>query len=78
MQGDLKILFIRILSVKVTCGEEIKNSKLSYFVSPNFPTLVPKDMSTCSVQIKPVSSDISQIRLDFLHFSMVRSLKCFS
>lgn len=33
---------------------------------------MPSDKEHCSIKIKLVSDDISQIRLDFLHFSLVR------
>lgn len=53
-----------------TCDEEIRNN-ITYFVSPNFPALLPKDISSCALKVNPISPDISQIRLDFVHFTLV-------
>ena len=40
-------------------------------MSPKFPALMPGDRDHCTLRIKPMSDDISQIRLDFIHFSLV-------
>lgn len=54
----------------MTCNEEIKNN-ITYFVSSNFPALLPQDVTSCGIKINPVSPDISQLRLDFMHFALV-------
>lgn len=56
--------------VETTCEQEVYNN-ITYFVSPKFPALMPGDKEHCSIKIKLVSDDISQIRLDFLHFTLV-------
>jgi hypothetical protein len=56
--------------VETTCNEEIHNN-ITYFVSPKFPAIMPSDKEHCGIKIKLVSEDISQIRLDFVHFSLV-------
>jgi hypothetical protein len=58
------------ISVEMTCDQEVYNN-ITYFVSPKFPALMPSDKDSCSIKIKLVSDDISQIRLDFLHFTLV-------
>lgn len=40
-------------------------------MSPKFPALMPSDKDHCSIKIKLVSDEINQIRLDFVHFSLV-------
>lgn len=67
------VFFSRLVSpsVESTCDQEVYNN-ITYFVSPKFPALMPSDKEHCSIKIKLVSDDISQIRLDFLHFSLVR------
>jgi hypothetical protein len=56
--------------VETTCNEEVHNN-ITYFVSPKFPAIMPSDKEHCGIKIKLVSEDISQIRLDFVHFSLV-------
>lgn len=57
-------------AVESTCDQEVYNN-ITYFVSPKFPALMPGDKENCSIKIKLVSDDISQIRLDFVHFTLV-------
>jgi hypothetical protein len=61
-----------IPTVTATCGADIINN-MTYFVSPAFPAL-SRDAAVCSVQIQKVAPSISQLRLDFVHFNLVRSL----
>lgn len=61
---------VRSLSVTATCGDEVINN-ITYFVSPEFPGLTSKNQ-TCTIKVKKIASDISQIRLDFVHFNLVR------
>lgn len=57
-------------AVESTCNQEVRNN-ITYFVSPKFPAVMPNDKENCSVTIKLISDDISQIRLDFVHFTLV-------
>ncbi|XP_055301189.1 uncharacterized protein LOC129567858 isoform X2 [Sitodiplosis mosellana] len=52
-----------------TCDQEIKNN-ITYFISPNFPALMSTHIKSCKLKIKMMSSDISQLRFDFIHFSI--------
>lgn len=67
--SDISLIF-RSISVETTCDQEVYNN-ITYFISPKFPDLMPNDKQSCSIKIKLVSDDISQIRLDFLHFTLV-------
>ncbi|XP_044252899.1 uncharacterized protein LOC123003909 [Tribolium madens] len=51
-----------------TCNEEIHNN-ITYFVNPHFPDL-SKDMDSCSLTVKKIDPEISQFRLDFIHFNL--------
>lgn len=62
--------FAFIHSVIATCDQEIKNN-ITYFISPNFPALMSSNMKSCKLKIKMMSPDISQLRFDFIHFSIV-------
>jgi hypothetical protein len=66
----LLVAFFLSSPVETTCDDEVYNN-VTYFVSPKFPALMPNDKENCSIKIKLVSDDISQIRLDFLHFALV-------
>lgn len=57
-------------AVVATCNQDVKNN-ITYFISPNFPTLMSSNMKACKLKIKMMSSDISQLRFDFVHFSIV-------
>lgn len=63
-------MFFLFSLVESTCDQEVNNN-ITYFVSPKFPALMPHDKENCSIKIKLVSGDVSQIRLDFLHFTLV-------
>ncbi|XP_053673742.1 uncharacterized protein LOC128724002 [Anopheles nili] len=52
-----------------TCNEEIVNN-ITYFVSPAFPGIVPKTLESCKLRIKLMNPDISQLKLDFIHFAL--------
>lgn len=43
---------------------------MTYFVNPNFPGLL-NDVGECSLRVKKISKDISQVRLDFVNFNLV-------
>jgi hypothetical protein len=64
------IFALNYSTVETTCDDEVYNN-VTYFVSPKFPAIMPSDKENCSIRIKLVSDDISQIRLDFLHFTLV-------
>lgn len=57
-------------AVTATCDQEVFNN-ITYIVSPSFPSLMAKDIKSCKLKIKMISPDVSQLRLDFVHFSMV-------
>ena len=57
--------------VTATCNDEVANN-ITYFMSPDFPELyTAKKEKTCKLQIKKVDQDVSQIRIDFIHFNLV-------
>lgn len=51
-----------------TCGAEVINN-ITYFVNPDFPDLTTS-MTSCNLTVKLVDEDISQLRLDFIHFNL--------
>ncbi|KAH8376757.1 hypothetical protein KR093_001165, partial [Drosophila rubida] len=51
------------------CNGTIANN-LTYIVSPGFPSFMPSNFTECRLQVKLMSADISQLRLDFDHFSL--------
>lgn len=67
----LKFLF----AVTASCDQEVKNN-ITYIVSPSFPALMSADIKTCKLKVKMMSPDISQLRFDFVHFSMVANERC--
>lgn len=56
-------------TVTASCNAEVANN-VTYFVNPNFPGLLD-DVGECSLRVKKISKDISQIRLDFVNFNLV-------
>lgn len=52
-----------------TCNGTISNN-LTYIVSPEFPSFMPSNFTGCQLKVKMMSEDISQLRLDFYHFSL--------
>lgn len=60
------------VSVTSSCNSEVANN-VTYFVNPNFPGLL-NDVGECSLRVKKISKDISQIRLDFVNFNLVSVL----
>jgi hypothetical protein len=67
-------MIVTFLSFKVelTCGDTVTQN-VSYFISPKFPAFMPfsKDKDSCKLKIKTVNNDVAQLRLDFVHFSLV-------
>ncbi|XP_050298218.1 uncharacterized protein LOC126737379 isoform X2 [Anthonomus grandis grandis] len=53
---------------RATCKQEVINN-LTYFVNPDFPDLT-RGMSSCSLKVKKIESEVSQIRFDFIHFNL--------
>ncbi|KAJ3624187.1 hypothetical protein MTP99_017832 [Tenebrio molitor] len=51
-----------------TCAQEIHNN-ITYFVNPDFPDL-SRNMESCTLTVKKIDSEISQLRLDFIHFNL--------
>ncbi|KAI5750006.1 hypothetical protein M8J76_012111 [Diaphorina citri] len=52
----------------LTCGQETSNN-ITYFTNPGFPSPT-SDVGECAIQVKKIAPEISQIRLDFLHFTL--------
>lgn len=52
-----------------TCNGTISNN-LTYIVSPEFPSFMPSNFTGCQLKVKMINEDISQLRLDFYHFSL--------
>ncbi|XP_063702611.1 uncharacterized protein LOC134832493 [Culicoides brevitarsis] len=68
-KGDCALGFGVCCVFIATCDDEIRNN-ITYFMSPKFPALLPKDITSCALKIMPIHPDISQIRLDFVHFAL--------
>ncbi|XP_048510341.1 uncharacterized protein LOC105692582 [Athalia rosae] len=51
-----------------SCGEEVQNN-LTYVTNPGFPNLVDQSMN-CSLTVKKIDPQVSQLRIDFLHFNI--------
>lgn len=56
-------------AVTLSCNAEVDNN-VTYFVNPKFPGLL-NDVGECSLRVKKISKDISQMRLDFVNFNLV-------
>ncbi|XP_016945699.3 uncharacterized protein [Drosophila suzukii] len=52
-----------------SCNTTISNN-ITYIVSPGFPSFMPSNFSECSLRVKMMSDDISQVRIDFHHFTL--------
>ncbi|KAG7188960.1 hypothetical protein KM043_008558 [Ampulex compressa] len=51
-----------------TCDEEVQNN-LTYVTSPGFPNLIDWPMN-CSVAVRKIDRQVSQLRIDFVHFNI--------
>lgn len=60
---------LHVFLVTATCNQEIRNN-ITYFVNPDFPDL-SRNMDECSLTVKKIDPEISQLRLDFIHFNLV-------
>lgn len=67
---NLLCFYLLLVLVVSSCGQEVANN-LTYIISPNFPALMSSDLKSCKLKIKLLSPDVSQLRFDFLHFSLV-------
>lgn len=63
---------LSIFLVSAVCGSEISNN-ITYFTNPRFPGLI-NEIGECTIAIKKSAFDISQIRLDFIHFNLVSEI----
>ncbi|KAL5279938.1 hypothetical protein ACFFRR_004140 [Megaselia abdita] len=52
------------------CDQTITNN-ITYLVSPNFPSAMANDnITSCGVHVQIMNEEISQLRIDFYHFSL--------
>ncbi|XP_036138474.1 uncharacterized protein LOC105840879 [Monomorium pharaonis] len=51
-----------------SCDSEVQNN-LTYVTSPGFPNLIDRPMN-CSVVIRKIDTEVSQLRIDFVHFNI--------
>ncbi|EDX15320.1 GD12004 [Drosophila simulans] len=52
-----------------SCNTTITNN-VTYIVSPEFPSFMPSNFTGCSLRVKMMSDEISQVRIDFHHFTL--------
>ncbi|XP_020716701.1 uncharacterized protein LOC101449661 [Ceratitis capitata] len=53
-----------------SCNTTISNN-ITYLVSPQFPSFMPSNYSApCNFKIQLMSNEVSQLRIDFYHFSV--------
>ncbi|XP_037883121.1 uncharacterized protein LOC119633578 [Glossina fuscipes] len=51
------------------CNETITNN-MTYLTSPNFPSFMTENFTDCSLRVRLLNDDISQLRIDFYHFTL--------
>ncbi|XP_047357486.1 uncharacterized protein LOC124952126 [Vespa velutina] len=51
-----------------SCDQEVQNN-LTYVTSPGFPNLIDRPMN-CSVVVRKIDRQVSQLRIDFIHFNI--------
>lgn len=51
-----------------SCDNEVQNN-LTYVTSPGFPNLIDRPMN-CSVVVRKIDAEVSQLRIDFVHFNI--------
>ncbi|XP_017796198.1 PREDICTED: uncharacterized protein LOC108577530 [Habropoda laboriosa] len=51
-----------------SCEKEVQNN-LTYVISPGFPNLIDWPMN-CSVVVRKIDRQVSQLRIDFVHFNI--------
>ncbi|KRJ97175.1 uncharacterized protein Dyak_GE18201, isoform B [Drosophila yakuba] len=52
-----------------SCNTTISNN-MTYIVSPGFPSFMPSNFTGCRLRVKMISDEISQVRIDFHHFTL--------
>ncbi|KAL1465046.1 hypothetical protein WDU94_004641 [Cyamophila willieti] len=57
----------------MTCGQESANN-ITYFTNPGFPSAT-SDVGECAIRVKKIAPEISQLRLDFLHFTLITQIE---
>ncbi|XP_008216930.1 uncharacterized protein LOC100120444 [Nasonia vitripennis] len=67
-QGPCALGFGVCCVFTASCGGEVQNN-LTYVTSPGFPNLIDQAMN-CSVLVKKIEQQVSQLRIDFLHFNI--------
>ncbi|XP_046144603.1 uncharacterized protein LOC114878669 [Osmia bicornis bicornis] len=65
--GTWPILSAKSL-ITATCDQEVQNN-LTYVTSPGFPNLIDWPMN-CSVVVRKIDRQVSQLRIDFVHFNI--------
>ncbi|EDW29196.1 GL18542 [Drosophila persimilis] len=68
-QGECAMGFGVCCVFLASCNVTITNN-ITYIVSPSFPSFMPTNFSGCSLKVKMMSDDISQLRIDFHHFTL--------
>ncbi|XP_011187933.2 uncharacterized protein LOC105215619 [Zeugodacus cucurbitae] len=69
-KGDCAMGFGVCCIFIASCNTTISNN-VTYLVSPQFPSFMPSNYSApCNYKIKLMSDEVSQLRIDFYHFSM--------
>ncbi|XP_076167852.1 uncharacterized protein LOC143146961 [Ptiloglossa arizonensis] len=67
-QGPCALGFGVCCIFTVSCAEEVQNN-LTYVISPGFPNLIDWPMN-CSVVVRKIDRQVSQLRIDFVHFNI--------
>lgn len=65
----MSIINIHGFLVTASCNNEVQNN-LTYVTSPGFPNLIDRPMN-CSVVVRKIDTEVSQLRIDFVHFNIV-------
>uniref|UniRef100_A0A1B0G9K9 CUB domain-containing protein n=1 Tax=Glossina morsitans morsitans TaxID=37546 RepID=A0A1B0G9K9_GLOMM len=55
--------------VVANCNETITNN-MTYLTSPNFPSFMTENFTDCNLRVRLLNNDISQLRIDFYHFTL--------
>uniref|UniRef100_A0A1A9WXL2 CUB domain-containing protein n=1 Tax=Glossina brevipalpis TaxID=37001 RepID=A0A1A9WXL2_9MUSC len=55
--------------VVANCNETITNN-ITYLTSPNFPSFMTENFTDCNLKVRLLNDDISQLRIDFYHFTL--------
>ncbi|XP_034667961.1 uncharacterized protein LOC117901360 [Drosophila subobscura] len=68
-QGECAMGFGVCCVFLASCNVTITNN-ITYIVSPSFPSFMPSNFTGCRLRVKMMSEDISQLRIDFHHFTL--------